>query len=75
MGTPRPVWDQRLKARNVARSLKRQLASLPRGLLHTATSGNGKEFATHKRIAPATGIDIYFARRYHAWERGSNGGA
>jgi IS30 family transposase len=52
--------------------LKRPLAPLPRGLLHTATCGNGKEFASHKRIAQATGIDICFARGYHAWERGSN---
>jgi transposase, IS30 family len=63
---------QRLKARNVARSAKRQLAPLPRGLRHTATFDNGKEFANHERIAQATGIDIYFARPYHAWERGSN---
>lgn len=63
---------QRLKAQNVARSAKRQLAPLPRGLRHTATFDNGKEFARHERIAQATGIAIYFARPYHAWERGSN---
>jgi transposase, IS30 family len=63
---------QRLKAQNVARSMCRQLAPLPRGLRHTATFDNGKEFASHERISQATGIDIYFARPYHAWERGSN---
>jgi transposase, IS30 family len=63
---------QRLKARNVGRSATRQLALLPRGLRRTATFDNGKEFADHKRIARATAIDIYFARPYHAWERGSN---
>lgn len=62
----------RLKARNVARSAKRQLGGLPRGLRRTATFDNGKEFADHQRLARATGIDIYFARPYHAWERGSN---
>jgi transposase, IS30 family len=63
---------QRLKARNVARSATRQLGSLPRGLRHTATFDNGKEFANHPQIAGATSIDIYFARPYHAWERGCN---
>jgi IS30 family transposase len=63
---------QRLKARNVARSATRQLAPLPSGLRHTATFDNGKEFADHQRIARKAGIDIYFARPYHAWERGSN---
>jgi transposase, IS30 family len=63
---------QRLKAQNVARSAKRQFAPLPPGLRHTATFDNGKEFANHERIAQATDIDIYFARPYHAWERGSN---
>jgi IS30 family transposase len=63
---------QRLKARNVARSAIRQLARLPRGLRRTATFDNGTEFADHERITLATGIDVYFARPYHAWERGAN---
>jgi IS30 family transposase len=61
---------QRLKARNVARSATRRLASLPRGVRRTATFDNGKEFAGHERIARKAEIDIYFARPYHAWERG-----
>lgn len=63
---------QRLKAKNVTRATTRQLALLPRGLRRTATFDNGKEFAGHERITRATGIDVYFARPYHAWERGSN---
>jgi IS30 family transposase len=63
---------QRLKAQNVARSATCQLTLLPRSLRRTATFDNGKEFAAHERIARATGIDIYFARPYHAWERGAN---
>lgn len=43
-----------------------------KGLLHTATADNGKEFAGHKEIAGKLGIDVYFARPYHSWERGSN---
>jgi IS30 family transposase len=71
-GFARVAKVERLKARNVARSATRQLASLPRGLRHTATFDNGKEFADHQQLARATSIDIYFARPYHAWERGSN---
>lgn len=63
---------QRLKARNVGRAVERQVAPLPKGLRRTATLDNGKEFAAHRHIARATNIDIYFARPYHAWERGSN---
>jgi IS30 family transposase len=63
---------QRLKARNVAHSATRQFVLLPRGLRRTATFDNGKEFAYHERITKATGVDIYFARPYHAWERGAN---
>ncbi len=43
-----------------------------RTLLHTATTDNGKEFARHKDIATALGIDVYFAHPYHSWERGAN---
>lgn len=63
---------ERLKARNVARQATRRFATLPPGLRHTVTFDNGKEFAEHERIARATGIDVYFARPYHAWERGCN---
>jgi transposase, IS30 family len=41
-------------------------------MLHTATSDNGKEFALHKEISTALGIDFYFAKPHHPWERGSN---
>lgn len=41
-------------------------------MLHTITGDNGKEFAGHKDIASALGIDFYFARPYHSWERGAN---
>lgn len=62
----------RLKAQNVARSACKQFKSLPPGLRRTATFDNGKEFAAHQRIARTTNVDIYFARPYHAWERGCN---
>jgi IS30 family transposase len=61
-----------LKARNVLRAARQQFADLPPGLRHTATFDNGKEFAGHERLARATNVDIFFARPYHAWERGAN---
>jgi IS30 family transposase len=43
-----------------------------KSLLHTITSDNGPEFRDHAIIARELGIDFYFARPYHSWERGSN---
>lgn len=61
-----------LRARNVRRSIQRRFAPAPRGLRHTMTFDNGKEFAEHALLARHTGLDVYFARPYHAWERGAN---
>jgi IS30 family transposase len=38
----------------------------------TITYDNGKEFAGHARIAELLHADIFFAKPYHAWERGLN---
>ena len=38
----------------------------------TITYDNGKEFAGHAQIAAKLGAQIYFAKPYHAWERGLN---
>jgi hypothetical protein len=40
--------------------------------VHTITFDNGKEFAAHQDIAHALKAKIFFARPYHAWERGLN---
>jgi len=40
--------------------------------VHTITFDNGKEFAGHKAIGRELRSRIYFARPYHAWERGLN---
>jgi transposase InsO family protein len=42
---------------------------LPR---RTLTADNGKEFAAFKVLERRLGLDVYFARPYHAWERGLN---
>lgn len=49
-----------------------RLAALPDALCRTVTFDNGKEFAEHERLSAATGIDVYFAHPYAAWERGTN---
>ena len=41
-------------------------------VLLTITSDNGKEFAWHQHLTNALGVDIYFARPCHSWERGTN---
>jgi IS30 family transposase len=41
-------------------------------VLRTLTVDNGKEFAGHEAVAAASGAEVYFARPYHSWERGSN---
>lgn len=43
----------------------------PASLL-SVTFDNGKEFAHHEEIARETGMDVFFARPYHSWERGTN---
>ena len=40
--------------------------------VHTITADNGKEFALHARVARRLAADFYFAKPYHAWERGLN---
>jgi IS30 family transposase len=40
--------------------------------LHTITSDNGKEFASHQEISKELNIDFFFAKPYHSWERGAN---
>jgi transposase, IS30 family len=43
-----------------------------KGLVHTITSDNGKEFAYHEQIAEGLGCDFYFANAYSSWQRGVN---
>jgi IS30 family transposase len=41
-------------------------------IARTITFDNGKEFSGHEAITKALGIDCYFAKPYHSWERGLN---
>jgi IS30 family transposase len=38
----------------------------------TITLDNGGEFADHVRVSRATGADVYFAKPYASWQRGTN---
>jgi IS30 family transposase len=63
---------ENLCAATVRRAAQQQLAPLPRHLRRTMTFDNGKEFAEHENLAAATGMSIYFAKPYCAWQRGTN---
>ena len=40
--------------------------------MHTLTLDNGGEFADHVRVSKETGADVYFAKTYASWQRGTN---
>lgn len=46
--------------------------SLPETLRQTLTLDNGKEFSRFKELEDGTGIRVYFADAYAAWQRGTN---
>jgi transposase, IS30 family len=59
------------EAENVAAAVHEKLMPL-KGYIQTITSDNGKEFALHQTISKELGVDFFFAKPYHSWERGSN---
>lgn len=58
-------------AEELAQAAIRKLEPL-KGIVKTITADNGKEFAFHKKIAQALGVNFFFAHPYHSWERGAN---
>lgn len=42
------------------------------GAALTLTLDNGVEFADHQRLSDEIGIDVYFAKPYASWQRGTN---
>ena len=59
----------RSTAEMVSSGIIEALKHLP---VKTITFDNGKEFAYHHKIALALGVETYFAKPYHSWERGTN---
>ena len=45
---------------------------IPKKMRKTLTVDNGKEFARFKELEDRTGLTVYFADPYSAWQRGSN---
>lgn len=45
---------------------------LPRPMRQTLTVDNGKEFSQFKELEAETGLKVYFADPYAAWQRGTN---
>lgn len=70
------AWIRKLGGKDsneLARAMIKALRPLKKkGLLHTITSDNGKEFAQHERIAKRLNVDFFFARPYCSNDRGSN---
>ncbi|MHB1400270.1 MAG: IS30 family transposase, partial [Trichloromonadaceae bacterium] len=46
--------------------------ALPKHLCQTLTLDNGKEFSRFKELEAKTGLSVYFAAPYSAWQRGTN---
>lgn len=64
-------WSATKEADEVKSVVIRLLAAI--GVACTGvTFDNGKEFARHAEIATALKADVFFARPYHSWERGTN---
>ncbi len=60
------------KADTFAEQTIRAFRRIPRACRHTLTADNGKEFAQFKRIERKTGLSVFFADPYAAWQRGTN---
>lgn len=50
----------------------KNLRSIPKKKRKTVTFDNGVEFSDWERLEKKSGMKIYFAYPYHAWERGTN---
>ena len=61
-----------LKSATTRRAACRSLCDLPAELRRTMTLDNGKEFAEHEQLAEDLELDIYFAKPYASWQRGTN---
>jgi len=66
-----------LKMKPLPRKLSTQVINacidkLKNEIAHTLTFDNGLEFAKHEMITNSIGTEIYFAKPYRSWERGTN---
>ena len=56
----------------VASAVAARLAEYPAWFARTLTWDRGTEMARHAKVTEQTGIAVYFADPYSAWQRGSN---
>lgn len=68
------VWIRKLTGKEAVpvAQITAWALSKVKSLIHTITADNGKEFAKHEEIAQKLGINFYFCKPYHSWERGAN---
>jgi IS30 family transposase len=60
------------KAESLALKSIKAFWRIPKKLRKTLTVDNGKEFARFKELEGKTGLTVYFADPYSAWQRGTN---
>jgi IS30 family transposase len=60
------------EAEEVTLSICGLFAEMPSESRLSLTLDNGKEFARHEQMATKTAMDVFFAKPYHSWERGTN---
>ena len=63
---------ERPTAEETRKAIARRFKNIEKNKKYTITYDNGTTFAFHVDTEKDTGIDIYFAYPYHAWERGCN---
>jgi transposase, IS30 family len=63
---------QNKKATTLTEEGAKLFRPIPRSMRHTLTVDNGSEFARFKELEQQTGLMIYFADPYAAWQRGAN---
>ncbi len=59
-------------AKEVTAAICRSFGLVPLAARLSLTFDNGKEFSWHEKVARKTGMDVFFAKPYHSWERGTN---
>jgi IS30 family transposase len=60
------------KAATMTQASVRYFKRIPRTFRRTLTVDNGKEFSQFKELEKKTGLKVYFADPYAAWQRGTN---
>jgi IS30 family transposase len=62
----------KMNAELLASLALKRFRRIPKNKRNTITLDNGVEFSSWERLEQKSGMTIYFAYPYHAWERGTN---